>query len=105
MKKFKQIFDPNYLKPLWKWKPQRVFKFTWEYCENCDVMFVRCPKCGNNCCNGGFGRVDKNTNLPTVKWDKSVKTCDVCNLAYMYQRMADETKSTPKKKYEKKPKM
>jgi hypothetical protein len=36
---------------------------------------VICPKCGNNCCNGGYGKVDG-------------KTCDVCPLAYQYQSFA-----------------
>jgi hypothetical protein len=27
----------------------------WEYCQTCDADFIRCPKCGNNTCNGGEG--------------------------------------------------
>jgi hypothetical protein len=97
MKKFKQIFDETYLKPQYKWKEKKVFKFTWDYCELCDGMFVRCPKCGNNCCNGVFGRVTKDKELPTKKWDNTTKDCDVCNLAYMYQQLASESDRTPKK--------
>ena len=97
MKKFKQIFDEIYLKPNWKSKEKKVFKFTWEYCEACDAMFVRCPKCGNNCCNGSFGKITKDKGLPTRKWDNTVKDCDVCNLAYMYQQLAEEAKRVPKK--------
>jgi hypothetical protein len=95
MKKFKQVFDEAFLKGKGKCKSQKVFKFTWGYCETCDCMFVRCPKCGNNCCNAGFGRVTM-TGLPTNKYGKGTKPCDVCNLAYMYQELADKTNSTPK---------
>ncbi len=45
--------------------------FKIEKCELCG-WFVRCPKCGNNSCNGGFGEVDG-------------KECDVCNVAYVIQ--------------------
>jgi hypothetical protein len=95
MKKFKQIFDDRFLKPQYKWKEKKVFKFTWEYCGDCEAMFVRCPKCGNNCCNGGFGTVTKDKGLPTDRWDNTTKDCDVCNLAYEYQRLAREAKLVP----------
>lgn len=98
MKIFKQIFDERYLnKKLWKWKPKSVFKFTWDYCDSCKAMFVICPKCGNNCCNGGFGRTTKD-GRPTKKWDKTTKDCDVCNLAYQFQELAYTTKTVPKQK-------
>ena len=97
MKKFKQIFDDTYLKPSYKFDEKKVFKFTWDYCELCDNMFVRCPKCGNNCCNGGFGKVTKNKELPTNKWDSTTTDCNVCNLAYMYQELAYKMKCVPKK--------
>lgn len=99
MKKFKQIFDEPLLKGIGKCPPQKVFKFTWDWCGLCEGMFVRCPKCGNNCCNGGFGRVTM-TGLPTNKWGKGTKPCDVCNLAYMYQELADKTNTTPTPKHE-----
>ena len=91
---FKQIFDDSWKK--YNLPPKKVFKFTWEYCSLCDAMFVRCPKCGNNCCNATFGRVTK-TGLPTKKWGKGTKECDVCNLAYMYQSLAEQTNTVPKK--------
>jgi hypothetical protein len=59
-------------------------KFKWGWCEVCDTTFVYCPKCGNNCCNAGFGQVDG-------------KVCDVCNLAYQYQHLAWATNTAPKK--------
>lgn len=47
-------------------------RFIWEWCNQCDVWFIRCPQCGNNCCNGGCGRFES-------------KDCDVCPLAYQFQ--------------------
>jgi len=44
--------------------------FKVEWCESCGGIFVRCPKCGNNSCNGGYGR------------DEDDKECDVCPIAY-----------------------
>lgn len=29
-----------------------MYKHEWDYCGLCRVPFVRCGKCGNNCCNG-----------------------------------------------------
>ena len=49
--------------------------FTWAWCRTCDRAAVICPKCGNNCCNGGSGQVDG-------------ELCDICNLAYQYQDLA-----------------
>jgi hypothetical protein len=94
--KFKQIFDETYTKKGgYKGKEKKVFKFTWDYCALCQTMFVRCPKCGNNCCNASFGHT-KN-GLPTNEWEgKGVISCDVCNLAYQFQHLAWETKKAPK---------
>jgi hypothetical protein len=61
----------------------KEMKFTWELCEQCGP-FVRCPKCGNNCCNGGYGKVDG-------------KECDVCPLSYQYQELGFLTKCVPAK--------
>ena len=33
-------------------------KHTWEYCGLCKRPMVVCGKCGNICCNGGYGTVD-----------------------------------------------
>ena len=44
----------------------------WDECPMCGPMVV-CGKCGNNCCNGGYG------TLP----DGS--TCDACPSAYDLQ--------------------
>lgn len=29
-----------------------MYKHNWDYCGLCKAPFVRCGKCGNNCCNG-----------------------------------------------------
>lgn len=107
-RKFKQIFDPTYLKGGereqgskkhgWHkdWKEEKVFMFTWKYCAWCDVMMVICPMCGNNCCNAGFGHVDKNFQ-PANFNEPNSKKCPVCNLAYQFQHLAWKTKSEPSK--------
>ena len=45
--------------------------FKIEECEICG-WFVRCPKCGNNCCNGASGDVDD-------------EPCPVCPTSYAVQ--------------------
>lgn len=40
----------------------------WETCAMCGPMVV-CGKCGNNCCNGGYGLIDG-------------KECGACPSAY-----------------------
>jgi hypothetical protein len=50
--------------------------FTIGWCDLCEAHYVRCPKCGNNCCNAGYGEIDG-------------KPCDVCPLAYQYQELMD----------------
>ncbi len=57
-------------------------KFKWGFCPDCNVTFVFCPKCGNNCCNGGYGEVEG-------------EPCDVCPLAYQYQTLAYDNKLNP----------
>ena len=48
--------------------------FTVIFCSLCERDTVICPKCGNNCCNGGHGEVDG-------------VECDLCPDAYEYQRV------------------
>lgn len=60
--------------------------FHWEWCGECDFAFIRCPKCGNNCCCGGYGQIEG-------------KECDVCSLSYQYQELAFETNTVPKKEF------
>jgi uncharacterized CHY-type Zn-finger protein len=46
----------------------------WSYCSHCRRDMVICGKCGNNCCNGGYGNDGK---------------CDACPSAYEEQDRAD----------------
>lgn len=58
------------------------YSFEWHWCEQCETAYVRCPVCGNNCCNAGYGEVGACKN----KEDSySEKQCRVCALAYEYQ--------------------
>ncbi len=42
----------------------------WGYCDHCRTTYLKCPKCGNNSCNAGYGRI-------WVDCDISVP-CDLC---------------------------
>lgn len=44
----------------------------WDICEMCGRMVV-CGKCGNNCCNGGYGTL------------RDGAKCDACPSAYAMQ--------------------
>lgn len=68
------------IKPL----PSKELCFVWGWCETCDAPYIKCPKCGNNCCNGGYGEING-------------VVCDTCNLAYQYQQLAGKTNTEPKK--------
>ena len=53
----------------------------WMWCELCGCVAYICPKCGNNCCNGSYGKVDG-------------EQCPACPDSYDYQqRMFDENKA------------
>lgn len=53
----------------------KEIEFKWGWCDLCRTAFIICPKCGNNCCNAGYGEING-------------KSCDVCPLAYQYQHLA-----------------
>ena len=57
-------------------------QFEWQLCTHCGAYMIRCPKCGNNCCNGGYGTVDG-------------VECDICPLAYQFQGFAYEYNLEP----------
>ena len=116
--KFEQIFDPAYLKGgeaylgakkngwFKDWKEKKAFMFTWDYCGQCKTMMVRCPCCGNNCCNATFGEVTDDLKPVPYSWRTNrrlwkkkkgqIKTCPICNLAYAFQHLAWKTKEAPK---------
>lgn len=63
----------------------------WEECPMCGPMVI-CGKCGNNCCNGGYGEVIG----PERADDGSVVmiTCDACPSAYEMQKLGDNQQGT-----------
>lgn len=67
----------------------RLEDYKWEWCGTCKGAFVRCPNCGNNCCNAMVGKFRKDGSKPdnTDKWEDLVD-CPVCNTAYDIQNFA-----------------
>lgn len=63
-----------------------VFEFKWEWCSTCERWTIICPKCGNNCCNGGYG---------PHTGDELDGTCEICALAHQYEDLAYKTNSQP----------
>ena len=54
----------------------------WAYCTMCEHNVVICGKCGNNCCNGGYGTV-------------CGADCTACPSAYkLYTKGENETSIT-----------
>jgi len=65
------------------------FKIKW--CQVCQSKMVICPKCGNNQCNGGSGKMDESGKaLPWNTDNKNAVICDVCSLAYQYQKLHEQ---------------
>lgn len=60
------------------------YRFKWSWCESCEVWTIVCPKCGNNCCNGGYGTLENGED------------CDICSLAHSYEDLAYATDVHPK---------
>ena len=46
------------------------------YCDTCERDALRCPKCGNNDCNGGYGEING-------------EKCDLCPAVYDLSEFAD----------------
>lgn len=52
----------------------------WDWCSMCG-SHIKCPKCGNNCCTGGYGYLPSKT-----PWGEPGDVeCDMCPVAYDYQ--------------------
>lgn len=64
-------------------------EIVWGYCNTCEVAYLKCPKCGNNSCNGGVGRiwVDNNISIP----------CDLCEHIWQLERFFESEYKEPKK--------
>lgn len=64
-----------------------MYNHEWDYCGLCKAIFVRCGKCGNNCCNG-------------------TERCTSCHEAYEKQKsetppdFSEDYKNKKKKEYE-----
>lgn len=50
----------------------------WSNCDMCGPMVI-CGKCGNNCCNGGYGEIIGKEPGTTME-------CDACPSAYQKQK-------------------
>jgi len=67
-----KVFDKKYyddiIKKLNEMKhPYVGYKFEVCWCNDCTGIYIKCPRCGNNTCNGGYGEDGK---------------CPVCPVAY-----------------------
>jgi hypothetical protein len=60
-------------------------QFKFYYCTFCEDVYVYCPKCGNNCCNGTYGTIQR---WNEEKMELEEVDCDVCQQAYEYQDRA-----------------
>jgi len=69
-----EIFGEDQYKLTEKEKKMAYTRISIEYCPTCGATFVRCPRCGNNSCNAGYGEDGK---------------CPVCPKAYEFQRFLD----------------
>lgn len=54
---------------------RRKIFLSWTWCDGCETYMLICPKCGNNCCNAGYGKVGD-------------KDCDICIHVYALQDWA-----------------
>ena len=57
------------------------------YCGLCRSIYVECPHCGNNCCNGAYGKA-KPDGWPAMGDDEA---CPICPKAYELQKRLDES--------------
>jgi len=60
---------------------EQSYKHLVGYCDLCDTEMIFCGKCGNNCCNGGYGTLENGLE------------CDACPEAYKKQEILWLTKS------------
>lgn len=70
----------------------KISKKDWDWCSMCGPH-IKCPKCGNNCCNGSYGYITGRKPYPSNPDDV---VCDVCPSAYDYQ---DHNRKEGKRKF------
>jgi hypothetical protein len=56
----------------------------WSYCHHCRARMVICGRCGNNCCNGGYGEEIGPEPGTTMK-------CRACPSAYDMQDAGEQS--------------
>ena len=39
-------------------------KHFFSYCETCETIMITCGTCGNNTCNGTYGKLEDDTECP-----------------------------------------
>lgn len=71
------------------------YKFEWEWCILCNCAFIRCPKCGNNSCNGTTGAWDKDGKLTYKGAPNAATICDICPLVHEEESRAYSCKQVP----------
>jgi hypothetical protein len=74
----------------------RIEDYKWDWCGTCRCAFVRCPNCGNNCCNAMVGKFRKDGSKPdnTDDW-KDLVDCPICDIAYDIQHFAYRIGANP----------
>jgi hypothetical protein len=67
----------------------RFEDYKWDWCGLCRCAFVRCPHCGNNCCNAGHGWLRPDGTKPQ-NGDRieDLVQCTICKTAYDIQELA-----------------
>lgn len=73
--------------------------FQWDWCPMCRCTYVKCPKCGNNSCNGTYGSLlTDGSRLEIGKryQEDELITCDMCSLSHAIEQMARRTERDPK---------
>lgn len=74
----------------------RFEDYKWDWCGLCRCAFVRCPHCGNNCCNAGYGWLRPDGSKPQRGDDvQDLTQCTVCKTAYDIQEFAYRTGTEP----------
>lgn len=63
----------------------------WGYCGHCEATYLKCPKCGNNSCNGGNGI------LGVDKQGHNHVRCDLCDAMWQVEQFLEKEGRVPSK--------
>ena len=74
-------------------------EFKWKYCRTCHTAYIKCPKCGNNSCNGGTGFIKSDGTILKFPYaadehEKCIR-CEICPQAYEVQEKGWKENSSP----------